>query len=114
MDIFEPKFSPETSSDMTIETNTKSVNFGDGYDMDILNGLNPHRQVWNLRWQGLRDVYRDEIKEFYLSHINKTFIYKIPGENKEHKWRCKANSWASAGRTAYRSDFSFSIKETFL
>lgn len=90
METFNPPVRPKASNPTrTVKVITNS--FGDGYEQEILDGLNAIRTELTLTWPVLTIEQAQEIDAFFAANAGKVFGFALPGET-ERMWRC--NEWS--------------------
>lgn len=72
-----PKFSPDNEE--TIRNTT--VQFGDGYDLVVGDGLNPIRATKSLEWEPITEHQMRLIVDFLRSRVNGEWFYYHLDEN---------------------------------
>lgn len=90
MQTFNPPVRPKTSN-QTRTVKVISNDFGDGYDQEIADGLNPVRTEMELTWPVLTISQIQEIDAFFVTNAGKAFYFALPEEN-PRMWRC--NEWS--------------------
>lgn len=90
METFNPPVRPKTSSP-TRTVNVISNSFGDGYEQETADGLNPVRTELTLTWPVLTIEQTKDIDAFFIANAGKAFYFALPGEDVK-MWRC--NEWS--------------------
>jgi phage-related protein len=67
MAVFNPVIPPQEEPSGDVRFNTTSVKFGEGYEQNAGNGLNPKIQNWPLTWVG-SDAEINSIIDFFDAH----------------------------------------------
>ena len=89
MAVFTPPRVPSVGSDRTVTPDVRVLNFGDGYQQRVPNGLNHMRQVWNLQWSRLTYDQANEIEDFFKARGgHESFTWTPPKESVGLKFRC--------------------------
>lgn len=109
METFNPSVRPKTSGQTrTVKVITNS--FGDGYEQEIADGLNPVRTELTLTWPVLTIPQMQEIDAFFVINAGKAFYFALP-EEQPRKWRC--NEW-SPPYEAGTGSMTATLKEVFV
>ena len=90
------------------EPNTRTVKFGDGYEVRIRFGLNQNPKEFNLVWKDLSETDSDTIETFLDARADDgdSFTYAPPNEPSAMKFKCL--SWSK--RMQYSNLASFTAK----
>ena len=89
MDVFNPARGYHITSSRMLVAATKTVKFGDGYEMGQAVGVNPVSEKWRLKFNGLSKAEADAIESFWRGHIKLTFLYTLRGV--ERLWQFDGN-----------------------
>ena len=97
-----PDYNPVFSANKTDITNTRTVQFGDGYQQRVSFGLNQDPKVWSLTFN-VKDSDADIIETFLEARgkDGASFDWSPPDEATTYKWICQ-----SFGREMFDSDRS--------
>ncbi len=92
MDTFSPSQPPSYDGNSIKETpRLISVNFGDGYKLTAPDGLNANDATAQFTWSNVTEELDTYIRQFYLSHIGKTFLWDAPND------KLGSGKWAITG-----------------
>lgn len=76
--VFNPPIPPQEGPNGENIFNITSVKFGEGYEQNMGEGLNPKRQSWPLTWAGT-DAEINPIADFFDLHEGyKSFLWTPP------------------------------------
>lgn len=88
VDTFSPSQVPSRdTSSATTDYRLITASFGDGYRLDMPDGLNASLVTATYQWDYASAALRDYIVGFLNSHIARTFIYAPPDNPGPTKWR---------------------------
>lgn len=87
LNVFTPPVSP-SSIKIAESIKTKSNEFGDQYEQNIVDGINPVVTTLSLSWQGISLTHYMAIRQFILTQNTQPFSYTIPGTILAYKYRC--------------------------
>lgn len=87
LNVFTPPVSP-SSIEFTDTLKTRSSEFGDQYEQNIVDGINPVVTTVNLSWQGLSLANYLAIRNFVITQNTQPFLYTIPGTSIVYRYRC--------------------------
>ena len=86
-----PNITPSYGAQKTTSANTRTVQFGDGYQQRLLVGManNQIPRTWNLRWN-VSEADGDTIETFLDARLSDSasFDWTPLGENVVRKWVC--------------------------
>ena len=108
MDTFTPPRRPKSST-VTRKVRENSNNFGDGYQQDIVDGINAVYDEVSLSWELLTFEQFGAIDTFLSAHRGQTFLWNLPGCTAK-KWRC--SEWSPTYERGLVS-LTITLKEVF-
>jgi phage-related protein len=87
MDTFSPPRSPSVAGvQLDEQGRVITTNYGDGYVVDLPDGINVISGAFSLSWSFLYPTECDTIVAFFRSHIASPFYYTLPGTTETRKW----------------------------
>lgn len=101
LQTFTPAIRPDVGSGGSHQFRTLTANFGDGYDQEAADGINPLKSTYTLNWSNLTVAQADAVIAFFDARGGyEAFNYTIPGQSTAYKFRCKqyGDTWAKGDR----------------
>ena len=93
LNTFPSSPAPDFPSQRTPEFSTRETNFGDGYNVEVPNGINNRTDKVTLSWTQLNADERDVIMDFLEAHAPTTpFWFVFPGDATQKAYKCKTFS----------------------
>jgi len=91
-----------------------SVQFGDGYSQQVLDGINAKIDSWDLAYAPLSFIDKDTVESFFDTVNTTQWFYWTPiGETVAKKWLLKNNSIKYKYISNSKLEIHFSIYQTF-
>ena len=86
-----PNYNPVYSANKTSTVNTRTVQFGDGYQHRLRFGLNQDFKTWKLTFN-VDDEDADEIETFLEARVKDaaSFTWSPPDETASYQWICRS------------------------
>lgn len=95
----------DVGSGLELEQNVKVAKFGNGYEAEVGEGLNPTQEVWTFSFFGMREVLLPAY-QFLKLHTGKSFLWETPlGETLQ--FRASEIRMPSNGADAYTLSAKF-------
>jgi phage-related protein len=108
--VFNPTYPPSYSTAIGRKFRTLAVNFGDGYNQTIQDGLNNVVETWQLSWQALPDAGADDIEDQLTTIAGLAFEWTTPkGQTKRFMCGDVSRSYTGYGNNSVTAVFT----ETF-
>ena len=107
-----PDYEPVYTASKVSNPNTKTVQFGDGYEHRITFGLNQNPKQWSVTFdQTTEDA--DVIAAFLDARADDSasFDWTPPYETQSYKWVCE--SWTREIYNPYRARISATFRQVF-
>jgi len=110
LETFNPSIRPSPGGSRSPEVNLITSGFGDGYSLDMPNGLNHIRAVVSLKWDALTEAQIQELRQFFEDQGGyKAFWYQPHSYAAPLKWTCK--EWSDDGTAPF--SFSAKLRQSF-
>nr|BDD47777.1 hypothetical protein 1 [bacterium] len=111
---FNPPVAPSPGQGVDFSADVDEAPFGDGYTQGSAAGLNSIRRRVSLFWSKLGQADRDTIVAFFVARAGfEPFLYTLPGDTAERKWRCKVWRDSSPSRLSGRHRIEATFEEDF-
>ena len=86
-----PDISPDYNGSKSVEFQTRTAQFGDGYTQRSPEGINNSDENTALTWSNLPKTDADTLENFFKDHKGSTaFLYTLPQSSTEEKFICKS------------------------
>ena len=108
-----PSIDPTYGTRKTNQPNTRTTQFGDGYQQRIQFGLNQDPKVFNLTFN-VSETQADQIEDFLdlrASETNGSFDFTPPGETSSSKFVCE--NWSKSIPYSNRATIQATFREVF-
>tara|TARA_R100000781_G_scaffold28389_1_gene20983 strand:- start:2391 stop:2732 length:342 start_codon:yes stop_codon:yes gene_type:complete len=87
-----PSITPDYGLRKNSKPNVRQVQFGDGYSMRTVFGLNQNLKKYNPKWTNISETDADTISDFLDARAgSESFDWTAPGESSASKFVC--TSW---------------------
>jgi phage-related protein len=85
-----PSIAPSYGAQRASSPKTRSVQFGDGYEMRTVWGENQDPKLWQLVWRNISETDSDTIEAFFEARKGQeSFDWTPLGSSSSKKWICK-------------------------
>lgn len=110
---FAPTYAPGTSGvSKTVTARVRRAQFGDGYSLRVVDGLNAVTRTVTLTWPVLVSSDAQNLEDFFSGKAGATaFLYTLPGESVQRTWT--APKWSRQFVTVVTESFSVDLIEEF-
>lgn len=82
-------YAPSFSSAKASAPRVLTAAFGDGYQQDVVDGINANLKTWELSFTNRTTSDVDSIETFLSAHLGVAFSWTPPGGSAS-LWKCKA------------------------
>ena len=90
-----PSITPSYGIRKTSEPTVRQVQFGDGYSMRTVYGLNQNLKSYSPKWNNISETDADTISDFLDARAGQeSFDWTPPGESSSSKFICQ--SWSKS------------------
>ena len=111
MATFPTYYNPTYSATRTSQPKVTKVQYGDGYEMRAIFGLNQNPKEWQLEYS-VSDTEADEIETFLNDRGGQeAFDWNAPDGGTGNKWVCE--SWSRQLFDFQRSKVSVTFRQVF-
>lgn len=105
-----PSITPTYGITKSNNPNVKQTQFGDGYLMRTVFGLNQNLKTYNPTWRNISETDADTISDFLDARAgSESFDWTPPGESSASKFLCK--SWSKSIPYNNRATIQATFKE---
>lgn len=81
---------PSPGTTKTKDDRKLKAEFGDGYSLRVLDGLNSDIELWSMVWNNLTRAEKNVICDFLDARAGvEPFMYTMPGDEVEKQWICE-------------------------
>ena len=107
-----PSIAPTYGAQKTSQPKVTKVQYGDGYEMRAVFGLNQNPKSWNLTWE-ISEANADTIETFLDARAADatSFDWTPPDSNTSYKWICP--SWTREFFEFQRSRVDVTFQQVF-
>ncbi len=105
-----PAITPSYGLTKTSRPTVRQVQFGDGYSMRTVFGLNQDLKTYSPRWDNISETDADTISTFLEARAGKeSFVWTPPGEGSSSNFICQ--SWTKTIPYLNRASIQATFKE---
>ena len=105
-----PSITPSYGTRKASSPQVRQVQFGDGYSMRAVFGLNQNLKIYNPSWKNISETDADTISDFLDARAGQeSFDWTPPGESSSSKFICQ--SWSKSISYKNRATIQASFQE---